>query len=395
MHLFREGIAPAPCAEDWSYTGNCPLPICNPGTCDDGQPLREYVYCRLGLIADSFAQTWRGGDILFFGDSNTDINTAYNIFPILPRTFNASVLGSRICDVTATTAVVQSWLDSLTISNPGITCSPSAAIIMAGTNDLLRDINGVDNSFTPATATMYEKLFLRLDQFRAANNDCDIIIRSVLPGIPSASGCCTDGYQPDTAAYKQAVLQANVFLASLCKQHGFTFLNDYNHFWDATIDTIRIPLYRNGSYFNPCTQQNFADHIHLGCPGQRVALTDVARATYAKAAGNSGKITALKSPPFGPPLKSAFPLNPNLMYRYFRRTLSGGSELTLTSKNSTTNYVAVFEPGMIGGLATTELLTTNASPATVYYSNSYDQFTVVACVGTNPNDPGKYEVHQT
>ena len=395
MMLFREGEVIEQCTEDWAYVGNCPLPTCNPGGCDDSAPLRTYIYCRLNLVAANFAQTWRGGDILFVGDSNTDIATAYNMAPILPRAFNAAVLGSRICDVTASVGVIQTWIHTLSASSPGLSCSPSALVLMVGTNDLLRSVDGVDNHFTPATAAMYQQLFARVDAFRSANGQCRIVVRSVLPGIPAASGCCTDGYQPDTIAYKHAVLDANAFLAQLCTQHGFVFLNDYYRYWDVPADTIKVNLYRNGTFFNPCTQQNFSDEIHLGCPGQRVALTDVAREVYAQAPRRTGMITSLNMPPFGPPLKSTVSLDAGMMYRYVRRTVSPGKQLVLTSKNSSYNYAAVFQPGQIGGFPVGETLQTNGAPAPVNFTNhTGKQATMVVCVGTDPTNPGRFSFGQ-
>ena len=73
---------------------------------------------------------------------------------------------------------------------------------MVGTNDLIRDVNGVDNSFTEATAQKYDELLARLAIFQETNGGCEVIVRSVLPGVPGPSGCCTDGYQPDAAEMK-------------------------------------------------------------------------------------------------------------------------------------------------------------------------------------------------
>lgn len=396
MMLIRDGQPADICAEDWSYCGNCPLPTCNPGPCQDGAPLRDYIYCRLNLIAPNFAQTWQGGDVLFLGDSNTDVATAYNMFPILPRGFNAAVLGSRICDVNACVSVVQSWLDSLTSAHSNATYAPSALVIMVGTNDLLRDINGIDNHFTPATAQQYVLLFDQLGAFRQANGQCNVVVRSVLPGIPAASGCCTDGYQPDAAAYKQAVLDANAFLAPLCQQHGFFFLDDYDHFWNYQEDTIQDQLYRNGSFYNPCTKEYFADQIHLGCPGQRVALMDVAAVVYQALPAPQGPIASITAPPYAAPLKSTYELDPSMMYRFVQLALDPDAQISLSAYASSYNYVGLFQPGQVGGYPVAEMLDTNNNPAQTSFTNqSGETRTLVACFGTNPDMPGDYQVGTT
>ena len=89
--LFRKGLALDTCAENWSYVGDCPCRGTSAGGCEDGGALREYVKCRLANIASKFASSWRPGDIICLGDRITDILTAYDIFPMLPRAFNAAV----------------------------------------------------------------------------------------------------------------------------------------------------------------------------------------------------------------------------------------------------------------------------------------------------------------
>jgi len=368
------------------------LPQCNPGGCEEGEPLRQYINCRLDNIATSFAANWREGDILFMGDSNTDIATAYNIFPILPRAFNAAVLGSRICDVTASMNRVQGWINSLAES--GAATAPSSLVVMVGTNDLLRDVNGVDNKFTPATAEKYRELFARMVEFRSANGG-EVVVRSVLPGIPDYSGCCTDGYIPDAIAYKHAVLDANAFLGPLCADNGFIFDDDYHLFWNHETDNIRKKLYRGGTWYNPCTQADFSDYLHLGCSGQRVALGNLSRLLYAKPPASEGSIPSITAPPFGPPEKSNAGADPAMMYRYLHHKVAPQQRIELVSRNSDYNYAALFEPGAIGGLplAESKKAGAGAESAKVHWKNeAEDDVHLVLILGTDLNAPGEYEI---
>jgi hypothetical protein len=248
----------------------------------------------------------------------------------------------------------------------------------------------MDNSFTPATAAKYEELFARLDVFRSANNQCEIIIRNVPPGVPLPSGCCTDGYVPDKAAFQQAVLEANAFLAPLCDQYGFTFLDDYAAFWNEDTANVRPKLYRGGDWLNPCDQTHFTDLLHFGCKGQMVALMDCARMIYLHAI-HQGAIADLDAAPYGPPLKTSTNPDPAMMYRYIHRKVEPNETLTLQSKHSTFNYAAVLLPGTVGGLPVAEELQTDGTKAQVTYTNTSSRdYSLVLCLGTDPANPGQF-----
>lgn len=292
----------------------------------------------------------------------------------------------------------------------------------------MRDVNRNFNQFTSATRGQYETimppypsygLFPKLAAFQTLNQDCEFIICSIPPGTPPGSVCCIDGneavqcqshsvacpdgeisdpcimYDHDAGNYRQAVIDANTWLAAKCSQYGFTFYEDHDSFLLNPFESPNGPINEN-LYIGPPTPPSgvpplYQDLLHFNCDGYKVALSALAQRLYSPLpAASSGAISALPSEPSGQPKSQ---LNPKTdIFRYLSYVMPPGKSITFKTQGSNVSYAAIFDPNQPYGYPVVQSSTIGYTVAEVSLLNTLSEpKAIILCAGTNSGFNGTYQ----